>query len=466
LLVVLPVGAILLVLHAGSGLPGVPAAGPGPGTTAGAVGAAAPAGPVRALPDLLVLMMQIAAILVACRVAGALFRAIGQPQVVGEMVAGIALGPSLLGWLWPGLSEALFAPGSLGPLYTLSQLGLLVFMFLVGLEFDPALVRRQGHAALLTSHVSISAPYLLGVLLALYLYPRLSPPGVAFQGFALFMGAAMSVTAFPVLARILRELKMQATALGTLAIACAAVDDVTAWCLLAYIVALVRASDGARPLWVLAGGLTVYLLVMATAVRRLLGFARRRFERVGHVGDDTLGLLLLALLASAVATEWLGIHLLFGAFFLGVVVPKDERFAAAVTARLEALTTVVLVPLFFAFTGLRTSIGLIGGEGMWLPLALVLLVAVAGKLGGSAIAARLSGVGWRDAFTLGTLLNTRGLMQLVILNVGLDLGILSPALFSMMVVMAVVTTFMTTPLMRWLGRPAPADRLVPELVQR
>jgi Kef-type K+ transport system membrane component KefB len=293
----------------------------------------------------------------------------------------------------------------------------------------------------------------------------LSPPGVAFQGFALFMGAAMSVTAFPVLARILRERKMQTTALGSLAIARAAVDDVTAWCLLAYIVALVRASDAARPLWVMFVGLTIYLLAMATLVRRLLAFARQRFERVGHVGDDTLALLLLAVMASAIATEWLGVHLLFGAFFLGVVVPKDERFVAAVTHRIEALTTVLLVPLFFAFTGLRTSIGLIGGEGMWVPLALVLVVAVAGKLGGSALAARLSGVGWRDALTLGTLLNTRGLVQLVILNVGLDLGILSPALFSMMVVMAVVTTFMTTPMMRWLALPSPAKRFVPELIQ-
>jgi Kef-type K+ transport system membrane component KefB len=407
--------------------------------------AAAVAGPV--MPDLLVLLLQVAAILLAARLFGALFRRLGQPQVVGEMIAGTALGPSLLGWLAPGVSAALFSPASLGPLYTLSQVGLLVFMFLVGLEFDPTVVRRQGPAALLTSHVSISAPFLLGVLLALYLYPRLSSADVRFDSFALFMGAAMSVTAFPVLARILRERGIQQTAIGTLAIACAAVDDVTAWCLLAYIIALVRASGGAHPLWITVGGLTVYLLVMLTVVRRALRGARDRFHGAGRLGDDTLGLLLLALLASAMATEWLGVHLLFGAFFLGVVLPKDAVFVEAVAGRIEALATVLLVPLFFAFTGLRTSVALIRGSGMWMPLALVLLVAVAGKMGGSAVAARLSGVGWRDAWTLGTLLNTRGLMELVILNVGLDLGILSPTLFSMMVVMAVATTLMTAPLL-------------------
>jgi Kef-type K+ transport system membrane component KefB len=411
------------------------------------------------MPDLLILLMQIAAILVAARVAGALFRAIGQPQVVGEMAAGIALGPSLLGWLAPDVAGALFAPESLVPLYTLSQLGLLVFMFLVGLEFDPATLRRQGHAAFLTSHVSISVPYLLGVLLALCLYPRLSADDVAFHEFALFMGAAMSVTAFPVLARILRERQLHQTPLGMIAIACAAVDDVTAWCLLAYVVALLRASDGAQPLWFTLAGLTVYILAMWAVGRRLLGGILARFHRAGRVGDDLLGLLLLLLLGSAMATEWLGIHLLFGAFFFGAILPKDERFVEALVDRIEALATVLLLPIFFAFTGLRTSIGLIRGRDMWMLLALVLMVAVGGKLGGTALAARVSGMRWREAAALGILMNTRGLMELVILSIGLDLGIISPALFSMLVVMALVTTFMTTPLLTWVTSSRSASGL-------
>ena len=402
------------------------------------------------MPDLVKLLLQISAVVVCARLAGLAFRRIGQPQVMGEMVAGIMLGPSFLGWLYPEAMQRLFPEDSLGYLSTLSQVGLLLYMFLVGLEFNPKLLRNMGHAAFLTSHVSISVPFLLGALLALYLYPLLSNDRVPFQEFALFMGAAMSVTAFPVLARILRERDLQRTQLGAVAIACAAVDDVTAWCILAYILALVRSSHSALPLWGTVLGLVAFVLFMTLIARKWLLAFERRFRRRGSLSDDLVGLMLLILLGSAAMTEWLGIHLLFGAFLFGAIMPKGEDFVARVSEKIESVTMVLLLPLFFAFTGLRTSTGLLREAEMWVYCVLIVVVAVAGKLGGSFVAARVAGLPWRDAAGVGILMNTRGLMELVILNIGLDLGIISPAVFSMLVVMALVTTFMTTPLLAWI----------------
>jgi Kef-type K+ transport system membrane component KefB/nucleotide-binding universal stress UspA family protein len=396
---------------------------------------------------MLLLILQVAVILVAARVVGMVFRRIGQPQVVGEMVAGILLGPSLLGWVAPGAFAILFPPESLPALNSLSQVGLLLFMFLVGLEFDPALLRGRGNAAVVTSHVSIVAPFLLGTLLALGLYPRLSDASVSFTGFALFMGAAMSVTAFPVLARILTERNLLRTRLGAVAIACAAVDDVSAWTLLAFVVVIVRAGAAEMPLWLTIGGSVVYVALMVTLVRRLLASLESYFLSRGRMTQDLVAGIVLLLLASAWVTEWLGIHALFGAFVIGAVMPKHPRFTHELTGRLQDVTVVLLLPLFFAFTGLRTSIGLVSGVELWVITGLVVVVAVAGKLGGSAIAARLTGLSWRESGALGVLMNTRGLMELVILTIGLELGVISPTLFTMMVLMALVTTFMTTPLL-------------------
>jgi Kef-type K+ transport system membrane component KefB len=398
--------------------------------------------------NLLLLIAQVAAVVIAARLVGRLFRLIRQPQVMGEMVAGILLGPSFLGWVAPGVSAALFPPDSLGFLASLSQIGLLVFMFLVGLELNPRLLRGKSHTAVVTSHVSIVAPFFLGALLALYLYPRLSDRSVDFTGFALFMGAAMSVTAFPVLARILTERDLMRTRVGTVTIACAAVDDVTAWCILAGVVVLVRSSAEGLPLWVTLAGSAAFILGMIFIARRLFrGFETSFHRRGGVVTQDALALILLVALASAWATEWLGIHALFGAFLAGAVMPKDEGFVPALAMRLEDFTVVLLLPLFFAFTGLRTRIGLVEGAEMWAFCALIVVVAVAGKFGGSALAARATGMGWREAGALGVLMNTRGLMELVILNIGLDIGVISPALFAMMVMMALATTFMTSPLL-------------------
>jgi Kef-type K+ transport system membrane component KefB len=414
------------------------------------------------MPDLFHLVLQIVVILVAARLVGFLFQKIHQPQVMGEMVAGILLGPSLLGWLAPGVSAALFPASSLGYLNALSQVGLVVFMFVVGLSLNPSDLRGYGHAAVLTSHVSIVAPFCLGGLTALYLYPRLSDDSVTFTGFALFMGAAMSITAFPVLARILSERGLVRSRMGTMAIACAAVDDVTGWCILAYIVVLVRATHAARPAWVTIAGSLAYVLIMLFVVRRILPAFEREFHKRDRLSDNLLAVIVVLVLASALATEWLGIHVLFGAFLMGAIMPKAPEFTRYLLHKFESVTVVLLLPLFFAFTGLRTRIGVGSGRAIWFYSALVIVVAITGKLGGSMFAARLAGMPWREAASLGVLMNTRGLMELVILNIGLDIGVISQAMFSIMVLMALVTTFMTTPLLE-LVYPARLFKQVDEM---
>jgi Kef-type K+ transport system membrane component KefB len=358
------------------------------------------------------------------------------------------LGPSLLGWVAPHFSGYLFPTSSLGFLNALSQVGVIIFMFLVGLGINPRELKKQGHAAVLTSHVSITAPFVLAAFLALYLYPRLSDDSVTFTNFALFMGAAMSITAFPVLARILSERNMLASRLGTVAIACAAVDDVTGWCILAYIVVLIRAAHSSTSIWITTAGLAVFGLIMIYGVRRLLRAYERIYKEKGELSENLMALMLLLVLASALCTEYLGIHLLFGAFLMGAIMPKQRHFVRYVLDRFETITVTLLLPLFFAFTGLRTNIGLVKGPQMWMYCGLIILVATAGKLGGSTLASWVTGMPLREAAGLGTLMNTRGLMELVILNIGLDIGVISPALFSMMVMMALVTTFMTTPVLR------------------
>ncbi len=400
--------------------------------------------------NLLLLLVQVGVILVAARIVGYLFRKLHQPQVMGEMVAGILLGPSLLGWVAPDASAALFPPESLGFLNALSQFGLLLFMFLVGLELDPKLLRGRTHAAVVVSHASIVAPFLLGALLSLFLYPRLSHEGVSFTHFALFMGTAMSITAFPVLARILTERKMLRTNLGVIAITTAAVDDVTGWMILAVVVVLVRAAEVTMPLWATIIGIGVYLFVMFFPARWFLERLNKYTKQKGHITHNVLAILLLFVLASAWVTEWLGIHALFGAFLAGAIMPKSNMFVHGIAERLNDLAVVLLLPIFFAFTGLRASIGLVNNVEMWFFTLLIVLVAILGKFGGSSIAARWSGMNWRESSAIGVLMNTRGLMELVLLNIGLELGVLSPALFTMMVLMALITTFMTAPLLEWI----------------
>ena len=436
LLVGLPLLGLLVVLGLGQGL-----------TSAGlGVPPAAVARPGAAL-DVALLLAQIIVIVVAARLAGRLLAAVGQPRVVGEMVAGLLLGPSVLGLLAPPVYLALFRAGSVRFLNALAQVGLLLFMFLVGLEINPRHLRERGHTAVLTSHASIAAPLFLGALLALPLFPRLAPVRVSFTDFALFVAAAMSVTAFPVLARILAERNLLHTRLGSIAIACAAVDDVSAWCILAGVVVLVRRGTAGVPLWLTLGGSAAYVVLMLTAGRAVLRRLAERLHARERLTQDMLAVVVVAALGSAWITERLGIHALFGAFLVGTIVPREEGLVRGLVARIEDVMLVLLLPLFFAYTGLRTRIGLIGGAGMWALCALVTTAAIAGKLGGTTLAARASGMSWRESASLGALMNTRGLMELVILNVGYDLGVISSPLFAMMVLMALVTTLMTTPLL-------------------
>lgn len=407
------------------------------------------------MPNLVLLLAQIVVILLAARLSGRLMRRLGQPQVVGEMVAGIALGPSLFGAVAPRTWATLFPPASLGFLNTLSQLGLILYMFLVGLELDTRSLASRGRTALAISWSSIAAPFALGVLVAAWLFRSLAPAGVHFTGFALFLGAAMSVTAFPVLARILEERQLTRSPLGSLAIACAAVDDVSAWLILAVVVSIARSGESMSYLETF-GGTVVYVIVMLTAGAALLGRFGRRVAESGSIAQGQLAAVIIVVFVSAGITEVLGIHALFGAFLAGAVMPRDERFRQALASRFEDLLVAFLLPLFFAFTGLRTQLGLVAADGaQLLALGVILLVAVAGKFGGTAIAARLTGMSWRAGALLGSLMNTRGLMELVILNIGLDIGVISPTLFAMMVFMAIGTTLMTTPVVVRLARGLP-----------
>ena len=397
-------------------------------------------------PDVLMhVLLALVTVIVAARAIGTLFGYFQQPPVVGEILAGILLGPSLLGRVAPATSAYLFSPSVVPMLGTLSEIGIVLYMFLVGLELDTTLLRRRGHAAVAISHASIVVPFLFGTLLALYLYPHLSTQGIAFTSFSLFLGVSMSVTAFPVLARILTDRKMHKSRMGAMTLTCAAVDDVTAWCLLAVVVGIVQAKS-AGAIWTIAMALT-FIAVLLLVVRPVMVRLTSIYGNRGRLTQGLMAVLFVALLLSALFTDLIGIHAVFGAFALGAVIPHDSGMARDLTDRLEDLLVVLLLPAFFAYTGLRTQMSLVSGVSQWMMCGLIVIVASVGKFGGSAIAARLTGLNWRDSSALGILMNTRGLVELIVLNIGLDLGVISPALFAMLVIMALVTTFSTTPIL-------------------
>ena len=404
------------------------------------------------MPSLPLLLLQIAFILGACRLLTPVFARLGQPAVMAEMTAGLLLGPSCFGWLAPDLSAFVFPDGSLPTLSLISQVGLVLFMFLVGWRLDVGHLRSIGRVAFVTSLVSIIVPFSLGSSVAAVAWYRYAPPGVDALPFALFMGTAMSITAFPVLVRILMDRQMLTTAIGTLAVACAAFNDAVGWLILAAITAIVRAgslADAGLPLL----GLLLYAIVMVGIVRPFLTeFVRRKGGTFGKTPSD-LAVMLVTVLVSAYTTDALVLHALFGAFFAGVIMPRAADAERVFTDRIEPITTALLLPLFFASSGLRTSLPLINDWALVGETVLILAVAVAGKGIGSAVAARAMGMTWTDALQIGILLNTRGLVELVVLNIGLDLGILSPVLFSMMVIMAFATTFATSPLLSLVVRP-------------
>jgi Kef-type K+ transport system membrane component KefB/nucleotide-binding universal stress UspA family protein len=424
------------LLNLGSGLK------PSPGP-AGGGGKPDPRSQISAEEVLWHLLLAGIVILMASRFVGGLLRKVHQPHVIGEIIAGILLGPSLLGAIWPGAFEFLFPPKIMSYLDLLAQFGLIFYMFLVGLELDFNLMRGRGHAAIWVSHVSIIAPFLMGVALALWLFPTLGAEG-KFTPFALFLGAAMSITAFPVLARILTDRGLYKTRIGTVALTVGAVDDVTAWCMLAVVITVARAT-GMLGSVLTIGVLMLFIAFMLYAVRPVMARVSRYYERRGLSGTF-LAALFVGLLLSALITDRLKIHVIFGAFLFGAIMPHNSGFVRDLTDKLEDFSVVFLLPFFFTFSGIRTDIFSIGTSlKQWLFTLAILAVAIIGKWGGSKLAARIAGLSWREAGALGVLVNCRGLTELIILNIGLQLGVLPPSIFAMLVIMAVVTTLMTEP---------------------
>jgi Kef-type K+ transport system membrane component KefB len=393
---------------------------------------------------LAILLGQIITIIVVARFFGWMFRKIGQPTVIGEIIAGIVLGPSLVGMYFPEFSAALFPVDSLGNLQFLSQIGLILFMFVIGMELDLKVLKNKANDAVVISHASIVIPFALGVGLAYYIYYRFAPVGVEFLSFSLFMGIAMSITAFPVLARIVQERGIHKTRLGTIVITCAAADDITAWCLLAAVIAIVKAGSFVSSLYVI-GMAVAYVLLMLFVVKPFLKRIGDLYGSKSKLNKPVVAIFFLTLILSAYTTEIIGIHALFGAFMTGAIMPDIAKFRAIFIDKVEDVAVILLLPLFFVFTGLRTQIGLINDPFLWKVTACIIGVAVAGKFIGSALAAKFVGQNWRDSLTIGALMNTRGLMELVVLNIGYDLGVLTSEVFTMMVIMALVTTFMTGP---------------------
>jgi len=402
-------------------------------------------GSVAEAPNILLrVLVALTAVIVVGLILAKCFAYVGQPPVIGEVIAGILLGPSLLG---PEASS-LILPTSIAPfLGVIAQLGVILYMFTVGLSLQGERLKHRARAAVAISHASIVVPFLLGALLALNLYPQLSSGEVPFTSFALFMGVAMSITAFPVLARILTDRGMMHTELGILAVSCAATDDVTAWCLLAFVVAVAKSRPDQGVM--VAAATLAYIGAMLLVIRPLLRRVITRWES-DHLPRNAVAFVFIALLASALATEAIGIHAIFGAFLLGAVIPAGGAVARTLSRQLESVVTVLLLPSFFAFTGMRTRIDLLSGMDQWLICGWIILVATIGKFGGTMVAARVSGLDWRNTTALGTLMNTRGLMELIVLNIGLDLQVISPVLFAMMVIMALTTTMITAPVLRWL----------------
>src|SRR5690606_23331427 len=384
---------------------------------------------------LAILIAQMITIILIARLFGWICKKIGQPSVVGEMIAGIILGPSLVGMYFPEFSSALFPAESLGNLQVLSQIGLILFMFMVGMELDLKTIKNKAHDAVVISHASIIVPFALGMVLAFFIYDALAPNGIEFSSFGLFVGISMSITAFPVLARIVQERGIHKTRLGTVVIICAAADGFKAWCMLAAVIAIVKAGSFVSSLYVILLAIA-YVLLMIKVLRPFLARIGNLYSSRGSLSKPIIAIFFVTLLLSSLATEVIGIHALFGAFMAGAIMPDNVKFRDLFIEKVEDVALVLLLPLFFVFTGLRTQIGLINDPHLWSITGMIILVAVVGKFVGSALTAKFVGQKWKDSLAIGALMNTRGLMELVVLNIGYDLGVLTPEVFAMMVIMA------------------------------
>lgn len=397
------------------------------------------------------LLVQMTVVLLVTVFCGWLARKLGQARVIGEIIGGILIGPSVFGRFAPHGSSVLFPPSSFNAFDILSTVGLILFLFLIGMELDYGQLYKQRATAVMASGMSIVFPFAMGALLAHSLRIRFAPHGIGSIPFVLFLGISMSITAFPVLARIIEERHMQGTALGTTAILCAAVDDVVAWTLLAIALALIGHDGGSASLPLRLVGLAVYLSVMILVVRPFAAWLVKRMRTTTDLSLEMLGIVIAITFISAAATQAIGVHPLFGAFMAGVCFPRVERWQTAIRAKLDMVVSVLLLPLFFALTGMRTRLDLLNGGRVWFWAAIVLAAAVFGKMGGAALAARWNGQTWKDAAALGALLNTRGLVELIVLNIAYNVGAFTPTLFTMLVVMALVTTMITTPILNMLG---------------
>ena len=393
---------------------------------------------------LAILLAQIITIILVARVFGWIFKKIGQPSVIGEIIAGIVLGPSLLGLYFPEFSSTLFPVESLGNLKFLSQIGLILFMFVIGMELDLKVLKNKANDAVVISHASIVIPFALGIGLSYFVYNQFAPEGVKFLSFSLFMGIALSITAFPVLARIVQERGIHKTKLGAIVITCAAADDITAWCILAVVIAIVKAGTFVSSLYIIMLAV-LYVLAMIFIVKPFLKRIGDLYGSKDTIIKPVVAIFFLVLILSSYATEVIGIHALFGAFMAGAIMPDVPKFRTIFIEKVEDVALILLLPLFFVFTGLKTEIGLLNDPYLWKVTGFIILVAVVGKFMGSALAAKFVGQSWRDSLTIGALMNTRGLMELIVLNIGLELKVLTPEVFTMMVIMALVTTFMTGP---------------------
>jgi Kef-type K+ transport system membrane component KefB len=397
-----------------------------------------------------VFVLQLITIVLFARLFGVIFRRFGQPTVIGEIIAGIILGPSVFGLFFPSFSAFLFPVSSLINLQFLSQVGLILFMFIVGMDLDINIIRNKVKDAVIISQSGVVFPFLMGIGLSLYLFSNFAPANISFLSFTLFIGTAMSITAFPVLARIIHERKMTRTPLGVLAITCAAADDLVAWCLLAAVIAIVKAGTAINVIFTI-GLLVAYVTFMLFAVRPFLQRVGSIFVTKENLSKTVVAFVFLIMLGSAFLTEIIGIHLLFGAFLAGVIMPKNIDFKKVLTEKIEDVSMVLFLPLFFVLTGLRTQIGLLNTMDLWMVCGLVILVAFVGKFGGVTIAARYMGQSWQNSLSLGALMNTRGLMELIVLNIGYELGVFTPSMFTMMVIMALATTFFTGPALSFIN---------------
>lgn len=416
---------------------------------------------------LAILLLQIITIIIVARIFGWFCKKIKQPAVIGEIAAGIFLGPSLVGTYFPEFSAFLFPVQSLGNLQFLSQIGLILFMFVIGMELDLKVLRNKAKDAVIISHASIIIPFALGVTLAYFVYTNFAPVNVKFLSFALFMGIAMSITAFPVLARIVQERGLSKTKLGTIVITCAAADDITAWCILAAVIAVVKAGSVLSAVYTILMALG-YVLIMLKIVQPFLKRVGDKYSNKESFSKPVVAIFFITLLLSSYASEVIGIHALFGAFMAGVIMPVNTRFRSIFIEKVEDVSVVLLLPLFFVFTGLRTQIGLLNEPYLWKICIIITGVAVVGKFVGSALAARFVGQNWRESLLIGALMNTRGLMELVVLNIGYDLGVLSPEIFAMLVIMALATTFMTGPALDIINKFLPEKKavVVPDSIEQ